>query len=153
MKRLYPSVETSELLDEVLKDPAIKGVVVATPVNTHFGLAKKCLQAGKSVLVEKPLAASVEQAAELVKLARSQSLVLMVGHTFEYSAAVNRIREVVDSGELGEIFYISASRTNLGLIQQDINVVWDLAPHDLSIILSVLRRALTGALSLSSIVK
>jgi predicted dehydrogenase len=141
VKRLYPSVETAEVLDDVLKDPQIMGVVVATPVHSHFGLAKRCLLAGKSVLVEKPLAASVEQAAELIRLARTQSLVLMVGHTFEYSAAVNRIREVVESGELGEIFYISAIRTNLGLIQQGINVVWDLAPHDLSIILSILGRA------------
>ena len=141
MESLYPSVRTYEGIEPVLADPAIEAVVIATPVRTHWQLARQCLEAGKSTLVEKPLAASGQQCADLIKLAEGRELVLMVGHTFEYSSSVAKLCEVVNSGDLGEIFYISAIRTNLGLIQQDINVVWDLAPHDISIILAVLGHA------------
>jgi predicted dehydrogenase len=141
VENLYPAVRTCHAIDAVLEDPAIEAVVIATPVRTHWPLAQRCLEAGKSVLVEKPLAASTRQCAELVEAAAARGLVLMVGHTFEYSPNIDKLREIVNSGELGEIFYISAIRTNLGLIQQDINVVWDLAPHDISIILAVLGHA------------
>ena len=141
LEKFYPTVRTHERIEPVLEDPAIKAVVIATPVHTHWPLARQCLEAGKSVLVEKPLASSSKQCAELIEMAAARDLVLMVGHTFQYSASVNKLCEIVNSGELGEIFYISAIRTNLGLIQHDINVVWDLAPHDISIILAVLGRA------------
>lgn len=141
IQKLYPAVRTCAHIEPLLADSAIKAVVIATPVHTHWELARRCLQAGKSVLVEKPLALSGRQCAELIEMAAARELVLMVGHTFEYSASVAKLCEIVNSGELGEIFYISAIRTNLGLIQQDINVVWDLAPHDISIILAVLGRA------------
>jgi predicted dehydrogenase len=141
IENLYPAVETCARIEPVVADPTIKAVVIATPVHTHWQLARRCLEAGKSVLVEKPLALSGKQSAELIEMAAARALVLMVGHTFQYSASVGKLCEIVDSGELGEIFYISAIRTNLGLIQQDINVVWDLAPHDISIILAILGRA------------
>lgn len=124
-----------------MADPAIDAVVIATPVHTHWETARRCLGAGKSVLVEKPLASSSRQCAELIEMASARGVVLMVGHTFEYSASVAKLRDIVNAGELGEIFYISSTRTNLGLIQRDINVVWDLAPHDISIILAILGRA------------
>jgi predicted dehydrogenase len=140
IKGLYPSVEMSENLDEVLADPDINAVIVATPVVSHFDIARRCLEADKSVLVEKPLATSTKESAELIRLARAHNLTLMVGHTFEYSAPVLKIREIISSGELGEVFYISSVRANLGIFQRDINVVWDLATHDLSIIMMLLER-------------
>jgi len=110
-------------------------VVVATPVHLHYELAKKALQAGKHTFVEKPMTQTSEQSNELVQIAAKKKLTLMVGHTFIYSAPVRRIREIVKSGEIGEVQYISSRRLNLGLFQKDINVAWDLAPHDISIIL------------------
>jgi predicted dehydrogenase len=138
IERLYPNVELTADLKDVLADPDIEGVVVATPVNTHYEIARQCLSAGKSVLVEKPLATSQADAVRLVGLARERGRVLMVGHTFEYSAPVLKAREVIESGELGEILYISSIRANLGLFQHHVNVVWDLATHDISIILKLL---------------
>jgi predicted dehydrogenase len=141
VKRLYPSVSIVPNFDDLIADPSIEAVVVATPVRTHYALAKRCLEAGKSVLVEKPMAMSSRESSDLIRLARKGGLVLMVGHTFEYSESVLKIRDLVENDELGEVFYVSATRTNLGLIQQDINVVWDLAPHDLSIIFAILGHA------------
>lgn len=140
MKTLYPSVEVNENLDAVLADPDVTAVIVATPVTSHFEIARRCLEADKSVLVEKPLATSTAQAAQLIALARERHLTLMVGHTFEYSTPVLKVREIINSGELGDIFYISSVRANLGIFQRDINVAWDLATHDLSIILMLLER-------------
>jgi predicted dehydrogenase len=140
VRALYPHVELTEDLDEILDDPEIRGMVIATPVSTHYPLARRCLMAGKSVLVEKPLATSRREALELVELARERHLVLMAGHTFEYSAPVLKMRELIRSGELGDVFYISSVRANLGLFQHDINVAWDLATHDISIILMLLGR-------------
>jgi predicted dehydrogenase len=138
--QLYPGIETTPSLDEVAEDPEIEGAIVATPVSTHFPIAKRLLEAGKSVLVEKPLAMSTANGVRLVKLARAHGAVLMVGHTFEYSAPVLKLSELLSSGELGEIFYISSTRANLGLFQHDVNVAWDLATHDISIILHVMGR-------------
>jgi predicted dehydrogenase len=138
IQQLYPNVELTSDLNDVLSDREIEGVVVATPVNTHYEIARQCLSASKSVLVEKPLATSQVEAARLVDLARERGKVLMVGHTFEYSAPVLKAREVIESGELGEILYISSIRANLGLFQHHVNVVWDLATHDISIILMLL---------------
>src|SRR5207302_454733 len=113
----------------------VDGVVIATPVRTHYSLAKQALLHGKHVLVEKPLTASVAEAEELVALAKELQRVLMVGHTFEYSPAVNELRKLVQSGDLGKIYSVEAERVNLGLFRSDINVIWDLAPHDISILL------------------
>ncbi|MCE5198279.1 Gfo/Idh/MocA family oxidoreductase, partial [bacterium] len=135
MGRLYPSLQTTSNYDDVINDPTINAVAVCTHVSAHYPLAKKALAAGKHVLIEKPLTASVEQAEELVDLAKKNGRVLMVDHTFEYTAGVNKIKEIIESGILGDVLYVHCSRLNLGIFQRDINVVWDLAPHDLSVIL------------------
>src|SRR5215472_2090536 len=136
--RLYPGVIALSDFNEILANPRIEGLIVATPVSQHFPMARAALRAGKSVLVEKPLAMSRGQALELIKLARKTRSVLMVGHTFEYSAPVRKIKQLLDSGALGDVFYISSTRVNLGLFQRDINVAWDLATHDISIILMLI---------------
>ena len=133
----YPSLHTTQDYDEMLRSD-IDAVVVATPIRTHYRLAKAALLAGKHVLVEKPLTASAHEADELIELAERRNLRLMVGHTFEYNGAIRALRNLVRSGELGRIYYVDAARLNLGLFQTDINVIWDLAPHDLSILLYVL---------------
>ena len=138
MKNLYPSVKVLPDYKELLKMPDLDAVAVATPVKTHYPIAKEFLEQGKHVFLEKPLTHSYDTALELVRLAEEKKKVLMVGHTFEYTAAVNKIKEIVENGELGKVLYISCIRVNLGLFQPDINVVWDLAPHDLSIIMYVL---------------
>lgn len=140
MKRLYPAVEPTRNVDEVVHDAEIDAVVVATPVHLHHDLGLRSLLAGKHTFIEKPMAPSAGQCNELVELAHKKKLTLMVGHTFIYSTPVRRIKEIVDSGEIGEIQYISSRRLNLGLFQKDINVAWDLAPHDISIILYLLGR-------------
>jgi predicted dehydrogenase len=129
----YPNLRTTCDADAVLTDPEIDAVALATPVNSHYPLAKAALEAGKSVLVEKPLTADVGQAEELVDLARRKGLVLMVDHVFVYSPPVRKMKALVESGELGRLLYVDSVRINLGLFQRDVNVVWDLAPHDLSI--------------------
>ena len=130
----YPTIDLCDDPREVLADPQITGVVIATPVETHYRLAKAALLAGKAVLIEKPLTADIAQAAELVALADERGLTLMVDHTFIYSPAVTKIKQLFDGGELGELLFIDSVRINLGLIQPDVNVLWDLAPHDLSIV-------------------
>ncbi|MBM4344643.1 MAG: Gfo/Idh/MocA family oxidoreductase [Deltaproteobacteria bacterium] len=129
----YPAIATTNNLEGVLASD-IDAVAIATPVRTHFPLAKQALLAGKHVLVEKPLAWSVAEGQELVALAEAQGRVLMCDHTFCYTGAVRKMREVVQSGELGDVLYFDSVRVNLGLIQSDVNVLWDLAPHDLSIL-------------------
>jgi predicted dehydrogenase len=140
VKELHPAVDTTASFDEILRDPEIEGVVIATPVSTHYKLARMALESGKSVLVEKPLAMSRREAGDLVRLAEGCQRTLMVGHTFLYSTPVLKTREIIQSGELGDIFYISSVRANLGLFQHDVNVAWDLATHDISIILWLLDR-------------
>lgn len=138
MQNLYPNIQTTSSAAEIMNDPEINAVAIATPVFTHYELAKQALENNKHVLIEKPMAASVEECTELIKLAEKHDLRLMVGHTFEYTAAVRKAKEIIDSGELGDIFYIRSIRANLGLFQKDINVIWDLAPHDISIMLYLL---------------
>jgi predicted dehydrogenase len=138
IKSSYPSVVVTEKLDQVLSDPKVDAVVVATPVNTHFEIASRSLKAGKATLVEKPIATSCQQAEVLIRMARERDLTLMSGHTFEYSAPVMKIRQLIDSGDLGEVLYISSVRANLGVFRRDVNVAWDLATHDISIILMLL---------------
>jgi predicted dehydrogenase len=130
----FPAVAQTTRVEDVLQDPAVEAVAIATPVSTHFELAAAALRAGKHVFVEKPLAASSEGALELIRLAEPDGLVLMPGHTFLYSPPVNLVRELIHSGELGEIYFISTSRVNLGLHQPDVSVIWDLGAHDLSIL-------------------
>jgi predicted dehydrogenase len=134
MKALYPSVNTTTDFEDVVADRDIDAVIIATPVSSHFPISKEALKRGKHVFVEKPLAGDVREGIELIKLANENKRTLMVGHTFVYTAAVNKIKDLIRSGELGDIYYISTSRVNLGLFQEDINVIWDLAPHDVSIL-------------------
>jgi predicted dehydrogenase len=129
-----PRAALVEEFRQVLADPRVEAVVIATPVGTHFRLATAALEAGKHVLVEKPLATSVREAESLVRLADTRGLTLMVDHTFIYSPSIRKIKELVDQGALGDIYHIDSVRINLGLIQNDVNVLWDLAPHDLSIV-------------------
>jgi predicted dehydrogenase len=133
--RRYPSARPTRDFENLLADPNVDAVVIATPVFTHFGLASRALQAGKHVFVEKPLASSSAEAGELIELADQMDRALMCGHTFLYSPAVRAVKEIIRSGDLGEIYFISSSRVNLGLHQRDVSVVWDLGPHDFSILL------------------
>jgi len=139
LKSLYPEVEGETKYEHMLNGANLDAVVIATSVKHHFPMAKASLLAGKHTLIEKPLASSTAECEELVEIAKKNGLVLMVGHTFLYSPAVRRIKEIVDSGDIGEIRYICARRLNLGLFQKDINVAWDLAPHDISVILHILQ--------------
>jgi predicted dehydrogenase len=129
----YPHVECVEDAAALIAAPDLDAIVIATPISTHHPLAKAALEAGKHVLVEKPLTASVAHAEELIAVAAAKSRVLMVDHTFVYTSAVRKIREVIESGHLGRILYMDSVRINLGLFQSDFNVIWDLAPHDLTI--------------------
>ncbi len=138
MRSLYPHLQTVADFEAVLADEEVQAVAIATPVRLHYPLARACLEKGKHVFIEKPMAASVRECQELLDLAGERGLHIMVGHTFLYSPPVRKIKEIVSRGVLGEVFYVSARRLNLGLFQQDINVTWDLAPHDISIILYVL---------------
>jgi predicted dehydrogenase len=139
-RTLCPQAAATGEFREVLADPAVDAVAIATPVATHAPLATAALRAGKHVLVEKPMAMSEREAEDLVRLAERQRLTLMVDHTFIYSAPIRKIKALVDSGELGEIFYLDSVRINLGIFQSDVNVIWDLAPHDLSIVEYLLGR-------------
>jgi len=130
----YPTIKTTTDYRSLLSDAEIDLIVVATPVSTHFELAMQALHAGKHVLVEKPLAATVEQGERLLEEAGRCHRLLMVDHTFVYTGAVRKIKEVLDSGELGQLYYYDSVRVNLGLFQRDVNVLWDLAVHDLSIL-------------------
>ena len=134
LRRLYPGLNATTHFTELIEDQDLDAIIIATPVNAHFDLAIKSLEAGKHTLIEKPMASSKLQCQELINLSERRGLKLMVGHTFIYSSPVRRIKEIVESGEIGELLYISSQRLNLGLFQKDINVVWDLAPHDISII-------------------
>lgn len=139
LKTLYPEVGVESKFENLLNDTTLNAIVIATPLRHHFPMAKSSLMAGKHTFVEKPLAASSEQCEELITLAKKQGLVLMVGHTFLHSPAVKKIKEIVSNGDIGDLRYISARRLNLGLFQKDINVAWDLAPHDISIILHIMQ--------------
>lgn len=137
----YPATKFINSAEELFQSPDIDAVAIATPVHTHYDLAKRALEAGKSVLVEKPLTMQVDHAEELIALATKKGLVLQVDHVFVYSPPVTKIKEIVDSGKLGKIFFVDSVRINLGLFQHDVNVIWDLAPHDLSIVDYLLGRS------------
>jgi predicted dehydrogenase len=131
--RAHPSTQVTASIDDVLASD-VDALVIATPISTHYALARAALERGKHVLVEKPLADSAAHAEALAAVARARGLVLMVGHTYMYSPAVEELRRLVQSGSLGRVYYVDAVRANLGIFQKDINVVWDLAPHDISIL-------------------
>jgi predicted dehydrogenase len=133
LRKLYPTLALYNDASELIADKNVEAVVIATPVSSHFELTMSSLKAGKHVLVEKPIACNSEQAKQLIDAADKRELVLMVDHTFVYTDAVRKIRELIAAGELGEIYYYDAVRVNLGLFQHDVNVIWDLAIHDLSI--------------------
>lgn len=139
MHSLYPEVAGETDFNRLVEDTEIDAIVIATSARTHYPMAKAALAAGKHVLIEKPMACSTAECEELIALARQQGKVVMVGHTFLYSAAVRKIKEIVDNRDLGDLRYIAARRLNLGLFQKDINVAWDLAPHDISIILHIMQ--------------
>jgi len=141
MTKLYPGINVSLDFDEVLGRSDVDAVVIATPTRLHHAMALKALRSGRHVLVEKPLAASTKQCEELLEAADDKGLILMVGHTFIYSPTVRKIKEIISRGDLGELQYVSSRRLNLGLFQTDINVAWDLAPHDISVILYILGEA------------
>ena len=132
---LYPLATVTTKAEDVWASPAVDAVVIATPAQSHFQLAKAALEAGKHVLVEKPLALSSEEARELIKLADARKLVLMVGHTFVYNPAVLKIKELIDQGQLGDVYYAYSTRVNLGRLHRDLNVLWSVVPHDISILL------------------
>lgn len=140
IKSLYPEVQTTRDYRELLSSD-VQAVSIATPVSTHFSFAMDALRAGKHILVEKPLAGCVDQAHDIVAEGKRQSRIVMVGHTFVYNPAVMAVKEIIASGSLGQIYHINGTRVNLGLFQPDINVVWDLAPHDISILMFVLGMA------------
>lgn len=133
VKKNYPNIKTTTEIDEVINDTQVDAVAVVTPVFTHFEIAKKALEAGKSIFVEKPFTYTVAEAEQLVNLAEKKKLKIMVDHTFLYTGAVRKIRQLIDDGTLGDLYYFDSMRVNLGLFQHDVNVVWDLAPHDISI--------------------
>ncbi len=130
----FPGVRTTTNVDELIADSAVDAVAIATPVSTHFEFAMRALSAGKHVLVEKPLASTADEGRRMIDEAERRGLVLMVDHTFVYTGAVRKIREVVAAGDLGDIYYYDSVRVNLGLFQHDVSVIWDLAVHDLSIL-------------------
>jgi predicted dehydrogenase len=138
-KQTFPDVSVSTDVAEVLSSPSIDAVAIITPVWTHFELTKAALQSGKHVFVEKPFTSTVAQAEELIELAARKKLQIMVDHTFLFTGAVRKIRALIDEGTLGKIYYYDSTRVNLGLFQHDVNVLWDLAPHDLSIMDYLLR--------------
>ena len=129
----FPDVQVAKDADQALCDPSVHAVVIATPTITHYALAKEALARRKHVLVEKPLTTEVNQGLELLELAARQRLTLMVGHVFIYNPAVRKVKEYLDAGHLGKVYYVSMVRTNLGPIRLDVNAAWDLAAHDLSI--------------------
>jgi len=134
VKSNYPTTDVSTDIDSLWSDNSIDAIVIATPVFTHFPIAKKALQAGKHVLLEKPMTDTVDHAKELIELSLKVGKVLMVDHTFLYTPAVQKMKALIDSGDIGKVKYFDSTRINLGLIQQDVNVLWDLAPHDISIL-------------------
>jgi len=140
IKKKYSSLKTGHDIDEIITDKDIDAVIVSTPADLHYEMTKKVLLSGKHCFVEKPLALKTEEARELVKIAEEKGLVLMVGHVFLYNAAVNYLKRRISDGELGKIYYIYSQRLNLGRVRSNINALWNLAPHDISIVLYLLEK-------------
>ena len=140
VSKTYPGIKVSTDPDDILLSKEIDAVVIATPVFTHFSLAKKALENGKHVLLEKPMTSTIKEAEELMNLAKQKGLLLMVDHTFLYTGAVMKMKQLITEKTIGEIQYFDSSRINLGLFQIDVNVLWDLAPHDISILLHLINK-------------
>ena len=140
VSKTYPGIKVSTDPDDILLSKEIDAVVIATPVFTHFSLAKKALENGKHVLLEKPMTSTIKEAEELMNLAKQKGLLLMVDHTFLYTGAVMKMKQLINEKTIGEIQYFDSSRINLGLFQIDVNVLWDLAPHDISILLHLINK-------------
>jgi predicted dehydrogenase len=140
VQRLYPTIETTLSAEAIFNNTDIEAVAIATPVLAHYPLIKKALENGKHVLAEKPMTTSRAQAMELIQMATKSERILMVDHTFLYTGAVRKIKQIIDSGELGDLQYYDSLRINLGLFHQDINVLWDLAAHDISILLHLIKK-------------
>ena len=134
VNKIYPTIHCTTEIKTLIKSPKVDAVLIATPVFTHFDFARMSLENGKSVLIEKPMTASTEEAIKLIELAEKKNLLLMVDHTFLYTSAVQKIKKIIELGTLGGLKYFASTRINLGLFQSDINVLWDLAPHDISIL-------------------
>jgi predicted dehydrogenase len=134
LHKTYPTIGITTNSDDIIHDPTIDAVAVATPVFTHFKFAKAVLENGKHVLLEKPMTSTVHEAEELIEIAEKKSLTLMVDHTYLYTAAVQKMKQLIDNNSIGTVKYLDSTRINLGLFQPDINVLWDLAPHDISIL-------------------
>lgn len=132
--KLYPNIKLSKDVDDLFKDTNLDVIAISTPVSTHFNLAKSALRADKHVWLEKPMTEKTEQAEELIELAEKNKKILLVDHTFVYTGAVRKIKELIEKDELGDLIYYDSTRVNLGLFQQDVDVIWDLAPHDISIL-------------------
>lgn len=132
--KLYPQIKVSKYINDICHEPEIDAIVISTPVSSHFGIAKKALENGKHVLIEKPLTASVSESEHLIEIAAQRNLLLMVDHTFLYTGAIKKIKDLIDLNEIGNLHYFDSTRVNLGLFQADVNVLWDLAPHDISIL-------------------
>jgi len=138
IKNAYPFAKVSEDYKDILNNPEIDAVCISTPASTHYKIAKECLQSGKDVLVEKPFTMSVAEGKKLIKLSEETKRIIMVGHIFRYNHAVQQLKKYISNGDIGNVYYIHASRTGLGPIRNDVNAMWDLAPHDISIILYLL---------------
>jgi len=147
VRRAYPDLDVTDNATELLTSPKIDAIAVVTPVHTHFELAKVALENGKHVFVEKPFTATTAEAEELIDLAERRNLRIMVDHTFLFTGAVKKIRELIDERVLGDLYYYDSTRVNLGLFQHDVSVIWDLAPHDLSIMDFLIREKPQGVVA------
>lgn len=141
IKKRFPDIITTKNSMDVINDKSINAVVIATPASSHHKLAKESILAGKNTFIEKPITSTPEEAEELIELSKKMKNVLMVGHTFEYNPAVNRMREYIKKSDLGDVYYITSRRLNLGKIREDINAMWNLAPHDISILIYILEKS------------
>jgi predicted dehydrogenase len=137
---LYPTIQSTLDYRDIIKDPLIEVVVICTPVSSHFEISMAALRAGKHILIEKPMTSTVAQAEQLISLAEKKNRTILVDHTFLFTGAVRKIKEIVEAGNIGDIYYFDSVRVNLGLFQHDVNVVWDLAPHDISIMDYIINR-------------
>ncbi len=138
LKKIYPDIQVTTSIDELISSPDVDAVAVITPVFTHYELAKKALNAGKHVFIEKPFTSNSDEAEELIELAAKKRLKIMVDHTFLYTGSVKKIKQLIDDDVIGNVYYFDSIRVNLGLFQHDVNVIWDLAPHDLSIMMHII---------------
>lgn len=147
IRSYYPAIETTTDFQDIIRNPSIDAIAICTPVYNHYEITRSALEAGKHVLIEKPMTSTSEQAQELINLAEKKNLTVLVDHTFLYTGAVRKMKDIIVSGEIGDIFYFDSVRVNLGLFQHDVNVIWDLAPHDISIMDYLIARKAEGVVA------